>query len=169
MPRRGVPAARRFAGARAQRQPTNWGRIVATTAVTIPVSSKVELFTVTLSNSGISETVRRTRGRFMIDMPVSGEFLGALGFIVVNDLAVAAGVASIPGPVTEASDDGWFVWVPVVGRQVANSTQASDFEFDSKGMRRIEDGFTVSVVCENASSTVAFEIGLAFSILTSLS
>ena len=36
--------------------------------------------------------------------------IGALGFIVVSDLAIAAGAASIPSPGFNGSDDGWFVW-----------------------------------------------------------
>jgi len=95
--------------------------------------------------------------------------LGALGFVVVNDLAVAAGVASMPGPVTDASDDGWFVWQPFMSRKTGATTfESVEERFDSKAMRRIEEGFTVAVIAENSNPTQSIEITVGFSILTSL-
>ena len=156
-----------------RRAPSNWARSVSTALLTIPAASKVLVATVALSNPGIGETVRRTRGVISLasDQNIASEVqFGAFGFIVVNDLAIAAGVASIPGPVTDASDDGWFVWQPYVFRQSgAGDTRLRMIEFDSKAMRRIEEGFTVAIVAENSHATQGQLFQCGFSLLSSLS
>ncbi len=96
--------------------------------------------------------------------------LGAWGLVVVSDLALAAGVASIPGPVTDASDDGWFVWEPLLNRmQSASLLEPRIFEFDSKAMRRVEEGSGIAVVVENASAATGLIFTCGISLLTSLS
>ncbi len=138
----------------------------------VPAASKVLLTTLTLSNPGIGETIRRTRGSFLwdSDQAVADEdYMGAFGLIVVSDLAVAAGVASIPGPVTDANDDGWFVWEPmlstfefasVVGFESSSGLHGT---FDSKAMRKVEEGFSIAIVVENASADGA-RFALGFSV-----
>ena len=157
------------------RAPTNWARSVATGYVTIAAGTKVLLATVILSNPGINETIRRTRGRFSVhsDQAVGGEpQLGALGWIVVNDLAIAAGAASIPGPVTDASDDGWFVWEAFASfgfNGTGGQLFDRSYQYDSKAMRRVQEGFTIALMVENANATTGFNISCGTSILTSLS
>ena len=162
---RGYPPQRRNA--------TDWGRIVIPNA-TVASGTKVLLATFVLSNPGISETVRRTRGRFAVlsdQGAVIEQQNGAIGLIVVSDLAIAAGVASIPGPVTDASDDGWFVWegFTQVSRQVlggsVDQTGYPYYEFDSKAMRKVADGFGIAVVAEALSQGTS--IGLVVSLLGS--
>jgi len=154
---------------------TTWGR------VTIPVTNiaagtKVLLATFALSNPGITEVVRRTRGRFLFTSDQASSYentVPVIGFIVVNDLAVAAGAASIPGPLTDASDDGWFVWEGYPGLYGSTNTggslnNASNFagiEFDSKAMRRVEEGFTIAIMGEVAAFDV--EVSAAISLLSS--
>ena len=154
---------------------TNWGRIISTAPDAVAVSSKVLLTSLVLDNPGIAEVVRRTRGRFVItsDQAVVQEHhLGALGVIVVNDIALAAGAASLPGPVTNRNDEGWLLWEPIVGIS-SISDGGSGFgqyigqEFDSKAMRRIEDGFSLALMVENASAAFVFEVTLGLSILSS--
>ncbi len=97
---------------------------------------------------------------------------GAMGMVVVSDLAIAAGVASIPGPVTDASDDGWYVWQALGGQLdilVGAGPRQAVYEFDSKAMRRIEEGFGVAIVVENAHATHGFNVLVYFSVLASLS
>jgi len=167
--------ARRSTRSTGHRAPTNWARSVSSIYVNVPAASKVLLATVILSNPGINETIRRTRGRFSVhsDQAVGGEpQLGALGWIVVNDLAVAAGAASIPGPATDASDDGWFVWEAFQSFGFnGTSGQLFDrsYQVDSKAMRRVQEGFTLALMVENANATTAFNIACGFSVLTSLS
>ena len=127
-----------------------------------------------LDNVGISETVRRTRGQIFVASDQGAAIedqLGALGLMKVNDVALAAGAASIPGPVTDASDDGWFVWRPFtqIGERAAGGTSALGilYEFDSKAMRTIEEGFGVAVMLENASPTHGITVSFAVSLLSS--
>ncbi len=129
-----------------------------------------------LINPGIGEVVRRTRGRFLIESDQSALLegqVGAIGFIVVNDLALAAGAASIPGPVTDASDDGWFVWEPfaqmsgVTGGGSALNPNAHVYEFDSKAMRKVADGFSIAVMIEIAAASGGVDMSIGTSLLGS--
>ena len=156
---------------------TDWGRAVLP-YVTVAAATKVLLTSFVLINSGISETVRRTRGRFGVisdQASTTEQNVGAIGFIVVSDLALAAGAASIPGPVTDASDDGWFVWegfaaVSQFTLAVSNAGAAQgslQVDFDSKAMRKVPDGFGIAVMAENTSGGGGWEIGMTVSILGS--
>jgi len=103
------------------------------------------------------------------------EQIGAIGFIVVTDAALAVGITAIPGPVTDAADDGWFVWEPfmqLTGSVVSGNAASPNpipYFFDSKGMRKVQEGYSIVVVAENASGAFVFELGMGFSMLTSLS
>ncbi len=158
---------------RPQRQPTNWARLVSTVGIVVAANTKILSTTIVLSNPGIGETVRRTRGVIAIASDqgaVVEDQLGAFGMVVVSDLALAAGAASIPGPGTDASDDGWFVWRPFVGRgDSSNNRVAFNFEFDSKAMRRVEEGFGIAIMVENTSAATGLVISFAVSLLSSLS
>ena len=157
----------------ATRPATDWGRLVGNT-FTIAAGAKALVATLVLSNPGIGETVRRTRGRFYVvsdQASVTEQQTGAMGFIVVNDLAIAAGAASIPGPVTDSSDDGWFVWEPFmqVSQFTLGGSNAAGFaqwyEFDSKAMRKVADGFGIAVMFEALAQGI--EVGVGFSLLGS--
>ncbi len=176
----GFRPARRTAGVgRGRRQPTNWARTVASGLTVLPASSKVLLASVVLSNPGINETIRRTRGIVLVTSDqgsIQEEQLGAVGAMLVTDTAVGAGVASLPDPVTDANDDGWFVWLPfmqISGAQVtagtASQTAMNRYEFDSKAMRRMEEGYQVAFVAANASATRGLSIAITISLLSSLS
>ena len=157
---------------RAKRSSSTWGRLTSIAPITVAPATKAIIATVNLNNPGISETVRRTRGIVLVhsDQSTLTEHpQGALGFVVVSDLAIAAGAASIPGPVTDSSDDGWFVWQPLLSVVSSGEAFAHLFEFDSKAMRRVEDGFGVAVMVENASADDPFILTFGFSLLSSLS
>jgi len=143
---------------------------VPNTATAVAAGAKVLLATIALSNPGINETVRRTRGWINVNQTLSGTKLGALGFVVVNDLAIAAGVASMPGPFTDADDDGWFVWQAYGGsRPLTTASESHIFEFDSKAMRRVEEGFGIAVIAETAGGSVdPVLVSVAISLLTSI-
>jgi len=97
---------------------------------------------------------------------------GAWGMIVVTDLALAAGAASIPGPITDVTDDGWFVWQPILSRLEfvtgagIEANSAKIVEFDSKAKRIVETGQIVAVMVENASASFAFEFLLNMRLLS---
>ncbi len=154
---------------RAQRAPTNWARVV-TALQNTAVGGQAIITSVVLSNPGINETIRRTRGRLKVSGQIAGEVHGAFGGIVVNDLAFAAGVGSIPNPIAEANDDGWFLWVPFSSRSITSASGIPEgvVDFDSKAMRRVEEGFTVVFMIAVGADSVAVTSQLGISLLTSL-
>ncbi len=159
-----------------RRSTTNWGRFVDTTT-NVGSGTKVLLSVVSLSNPGIGEVVRRTRGMFSIfsDQTAAMETqAGAMGFVVVNDLAIATGASAIPGPATDANDDGWFVWVPFSqvgaispGGTVTAGQPMNRYEFDSKAMRKVEEGYTVAIMIEAFGTSDGLEVSMGFSLLGS--
>ncbi len=168
-----MAAQRRRVLPQRQRGATDWGRLIDPHTA-VASGTKVLLFTFVLSNPGISETVRRTRGFLSVisdQSAVMQQQNGAFGMMVVTDLAVAAGVASIPGPVTDASDEGWFVWMGIsqmtgstIGGNVTHSVLPS-YPFDSKAMRKVSEGFAIVGVFEALSQGT--EVGVAVSLLSS--
>jgi len=156
---------------------TNWARFVDAQETTIALGTKVLLASFVLSNAGIGEVIRRTRGvlRVISDQTTTVEGItGAFGMCLVTDLALAAGAVSIPGPVTDASDDLWFVWEPLVGHSRTTNVSAAAVpadgitkEFDSKAMRRVEEGYAIAVMVENNNVTFGFDITIGLSLLSS--
>ena len=150
------------------RAATNWARVVNSGRATIATGAKVLLSSIALSNPGINEVIRRTRGVWSIDLAATGPVSAALGFIVVTDLALATGAAAIPGPITEASDDGWFVWQPLLYESIgAGGIPGQILEFDSKAMRRVPEGYSVAVMAENISPVISLDVQIGFSVLAS--
>ena len=151
---------------------TNWARIVVA-PVAVPAVSKVLLVTFALDNPGISETVRRTRGRFLAASGQSSnmdEVIGAWGAVVVTDAAAAIGITAIPGPITDASDDNWFIWESFLsmradapGASVSASTMANAGEmYDSKAMRKVATGFQLAFVVESFTlDPIRFGVGIS--------
>ena len=111
-------------------------------------------------NFGEDATIVRTRGSLWVSTDQSAnneEPFGALGFSVVTDQAAAAGVASLPTPITDEASDNWFLWIPwMAGLRVADATGIMnpwvEYKFDSKAMRKVDDGDNVVVMLENASA-----------------
>jgi len=98
------------------------------------------------------------------------EYGGAFAMFIASDTAVTAGAGSLLGPVTDASDDAWFVWQSFHGiGQLGIATHPGDRErFDSKAMRKLVQGYTVAIMVENSSAVTGFRFQFAFSMLTSL-
>ena len=134
---------------------------------TVATSSKV-LVASQPSTTGIDQTIRRNLGTLTIvsDQAAASELqIGAFGMIIVNDLALAAGAASIPGPVTDLDDAGWLVWVPLVrrGADVVGQPAETFIDFDSKAMRKLPSGYNIAAMVENASASFAFAFTGAWS------
>ncbi len=110
-------------------------------------------------------TIVRTRGYWQVrsDQVGASENYGAsLGFAVVSDQAVAIGATAVPTPDTDRGSDLFFVFedlfsrfefVSGVGVESANGIRGS---FDSKAMRKVENGEDViSVVeCPTTSASI---------------
>ncbi len=156
-----------------KRSLTDWARGLSVAPTNVNAATKILLSTIVNTNQGITETVRRTRGVLSIKSDQSAaveEQTGAFGMVIVTDLAAAAGAASIPGPFTERNDDGWFVWVPFTqftSGAIAGGYTSMQYQFDSKAMRKLEQGFSIAIMVENASAGDAFSFMFGFSLLAS--
>ena len=161
---------RPFRGGRARKAGGTWTRIFLTPS-NIAGSTKQLSGSLVLANAGIAETVRRTVGHVIIssDQVAAKEVVAAtFGMIVVSDLALAAGAASIPGPVTDRNDDGWFVYQPLsVIQGIDSSVQSKVYDVDSKGMRRVEEGFGIAIMFE--TGTVGATVQVAVSVYSTRS
>ena len=165
----------RSGGVRRQRAPSTWSRIVSSVVITVPAASKVIITVLTLNNPGIGETIRRTRGRLFVwsdQVADLEEQFGAFGAIIVSDVAAGVGSAAVPGPFTEAADDGWYMWIPIVQRHIDTTIAPAlgfAYEFDSKAMRRVEEGYQSVFVVENGHPTFGLKAALGVSSLSSIS
>ncbi len=152
---------------------TDWARTVTTAPTTLGAGSKSIVALITPSIGAAHETIRRTRGLLEVTNDQNGALeaiSGAFGMVIVNDLAAGVGSSAIPGPFTDANDEGWFVWLPflVTGdNNFGSAAQGRVFEFDSKAMRKLVEGFQIAVMVENASGSIGLRFQVGFSILAS--
>ncbi len=104
-------------------------------------------------------TIIRSRGWFHVASDqggVSENYDCALGFAVVSDQALAIGVTAVPTPNTDRDSDLWMVYEEVGGRwrfdSAAGVTEAGvGTKFDSKGMRKVEEGQDLAITIENSA------------------
>ena len=136
-------------------------------------STKVLVATLTLSNPEINETIRRTTGILQVfsdQVAASESQFGAVGMCVVSDAAVTAGVASLPGLITDRNDNLWFLWTPFLQSffvATAVGTQArlgALYAMESKAMRRVQEGQQVAIIAETASSSDGTTVNIALSV-----
>ena len=117
-------------------------------------------------------TLVRTRGSLIIAITTSGSanniINAAFGIIVVSNEAQAAGIASLPGPLSEIEND-WVVYVPICMHADLVATNPNDLgavarlDFDSRGMRKMKLGETLAFVLEVAqgNATTGTQIDFA--------
>ncbi len=149
-----------FRGSR-QRPGGGWSRFTAGSTVAA-ASTKALVGAFNLSNVDIGETTRRTIGEiwtFSDQAATTETFTGAFGLIVATSAAITAGAASLPGPVTERSDNGWLVWQGFQGGiQFATSVGFQSnvgkyYAIDSRAMRKVQEGYGIAVMMETTSSS----------------
>ena len=166
---------RSFGGQRRASPNRSWSSTFPITSTAVAAGSKILLTSFVLNNPGIDETILRTRGSLMVrsdQIGASEDQFGTLGLIVVTDIALAAGIASIPSPSTNGSNDGWFVWVPFAQRFTFSSAVGVQsqggmvYDIDSKAKRIVQDGHAVALVIENSSSTFGISVALNLRILS---
>ena len=152
-----------------------WAGAAPAISTVVPAASKVLLSTVVLSNQGIDETILRVVGSVSIlsDQVASSELqYGAVGMCLVTDTAAAAGIASIPDPVTDVQDDVWFFYQGFSQEFIVLTAVGSEphfvttYAFDSKAKRIFHLGSTVAVVAANAHATHGFAVALNFRLLS---
>ncbi len=113
-------------------------------------------------------TVVRTRAicGMATDQVAATEFpFGALGFAVVSDTASAIGVTAVPTPITDASSSLFFVWQAMMTNLQLSSAIAytptwTNWDIDSKAMRKVEVGEDVVITVENGSSTDGLQFNM---------
>ena len=148
-----------------------WVGVILTAYMNILASSKVLLATFVPSNPGIDETLLRTVGFLSVASDQSGaaeQQIGAIGMIQATDVAIAAGVASLPDPVTDSSDDGWMWYQSFAQRSDISLTAPASYPypFDSKAKRILAGtGVAFAVVVANAHATHGFEVALGMRVL----
>ena len=156
------------------RQRTDWTGLFLAAPVNVPANSKVLLMTFAPGTAAFDHvTVRRVRGFMNIspDTNVAEEQIGALGLGVFEDTAVAIGIASLPDPVTDVSDDIWlahwsFAYRTSIGPVGAiRGKENTTMVLDSKGMRKIPIGKTLCAIIANTHAADAFDIMLNLRIL----
>jgi len=111
-------------------------------------------------------TIVRTRGLFHVTLKtadaVGAGFFGAFGIALVTSAAHAAGVASVPTPLTESDWDGWlfhhYFDVRSITATLEDGPSASQrIVIDSKAMRIFDEDMTligVTEVIESINATV---------------
>jgi len=157
MPRRDF---RRGAAAIRQRRLTQWLELQPTvTAVGDGVA--VLLFSLTDAEKALRPfTIVRTRllANIVTDQIIAPERqVAAVGVAVVSDQAQSIGITALPTPITDMSSDLWMVhqlmynvfhFLDATG---VNFHGDSQYEIDSKAMRKVQDGEDVVVVAESSA------------------
>ena len=150
---RGFPLPR----SRGQTRKVGWGSGPGGTSVTsfFVSSSSILGSGVVPSSDGI--TLVRLRGTCLIHLSaataVTDGFGGAIGVAVVTDRAFAAGIGSIPTPLTSDGFDGW-LWHSFfevhagVSADITGPYATQRFDVDSKAMRKLTVGQTICAVIE---------------------
>ncbi len=162
-----------------QRRQTDWGASADITGTTALAAASVILdqsFTDASLNFTQPGTIIRTRGELWVksdQLVATEEPFGAMGMVVVEDRARVAGAASLPFPIADAGSDSWFVHQffqagIAVSSAIGILDPWSRYSFDSKAMRKIEDGQAIVIMLENAHATHGAVFLLHFRILFKL-
>jgi len=122
-------------------------------------------------------TVIRIRGYMHVRSDQTGVSEGyqvAMGAAVVSDQSVAIGVTAVPTPYSDADSGAWmlheefaghFTFVSGVGFEGDNGIGR---KFDTKAMRKMDEGFQLIFVLENSSISLGTEVTLSGRVLLKL-
>ena len=176
MPNRRLVTTRGFR--RAQRRESRWLEIppvstalsAASTAVISHVFTTVELALRPF-------TIIRTRGVWhgRTDQTASDEnWHLSLGAAVVSEQAVAIGVTAVPTPYTDQASDLFFLYELMISRFEFGTNVGFDhavgimLPFDTKAMRKVEDGQDVVITQETSSLSAGAVVTLSGRMLIKL-
>ena len=113
-------------------------------------------------------TIVRTRGVFFArsDAAVTETYNVAMGYAVVTEQASAIGITAVPTPDTDRDSDSWFVYEEIANRLfVADATGMINdgmmIRFDSKAMRKVEDGQDLVGVAETTAISLGANVLIA--------
>jgi len=140
---------------RSPRRETSWGVGPGGTAATRFTASSVAFVGATITPLDFGITVVRTRGFLsaaLIATAAAGEgFQGAFGIGFATAAAVAAGIASVPTPITEQGADSWLYWSAFSlhsGDEAHAVTEEWREVVDSKAMRKFPNDMTIYAAME---------------------
>ena len=126
------------------------------------------LFSMGIVVGSIPVTLVRTRGRIMTSLQAvasAGIDRFAVGMIVVSSDAFAAGVGSLPGPLSDGTND-WVVWSPLTNIHLGNivgENAVDRVDVDSRGMRKLKEGDVLAIMVEVESDVAGATYDLTFS------
>ncbi len=173
--------SRSFAGRVGERRKTEWlASADATGTTNLGAATKIlDQSLTTVEKAKLPFTVVRVRGMVYVQsdqVAADEEQFGAVGFAVVSDLAVAAGIASIPDPISNENSDLWFVHQFFFAGTRAGGGAGTGvptlngvtFPFDSKAMRKVEEGSDIAVVLSNADAAFGLQYIVKFRLLIKL-
>ena len=117
-------------------------------------------------------TITRTVGYIAVatDQAAATEFpFGAVGCMVVQEVARVGGVGNVPTPISEEGDDQWFVYQGFATGGIFVTGGMAPFQyvfpFDSRAQRKVEEGQAIVWTVENASATDGLNYILKFRML----
>ncbi len=148
-----------------RKRETQWLELPTISFVLASANTPALLLSLTTAEKALRPfTIMRTRGSFLTvsDQSIATEYFDtAIGGCVVSDQAVAIGVTAVPTPTTDRASDLWFLYEETKGlfefltaagfqeRQGPGATQT----FDSRAMRKVEEGQDVIIVAENSGES----------------
>ena len=144
-----------------RRRETVWFTIPVVTATLAGSGSAALLGSLTASALAMRPfTVVRTRGILHVQsdqLAASEQYAASLGLCVVTDQASGVGITAVPTPENNRDSDVWFVYETIISAfslitAAGVLTDGIMTQFDSKAMRKVEDGSDVVVVVENTTT-----------------
>jgi len=90
--------------------------------------------------------------------------IAAIGMAVVSDQASAAGVASVPTPITDLASDLFFVHKIIMGHNAFSTAAAFSIpggtvvDIDSKAMRKVNDDQDVIITAEGGADGFVIDV-----------
>ena len=153
----------RGAAAIAQKRLTTWLQFVPSEVNLASANSAALVFSLNAAALALRPfTIVRTRFIWHVfsDQEAADESQQtALGIAVVSDESVAAGVGSVPTPMSSMGSDFWLLHEISLGRFQVNSSIGYESRtgyvnrIDSKAMRKVDQGQDIIVVIENGATS----------------
>ena len=147
---------------------TRWLDLPSTAVTLASASSTAILLSLTAVELALRPfTIVRTRGVWSVhsDQVAATEvYQASLGICVVSEQALAIGITAVPQPDADRASDLWLMYETRMGLfefvsgtgVFENSNEGSSFE--SKAMRKVEDGQDVVVTVQNSALSAGTDI-----------
>ena len=119
-------------------------------------------------------TITRTVGiaalAFDEDFILDQDIFAAWGGVVIQERARVAGVGSMPDPIANIGDDGWFWHQPVLEfiESVGTDRSNKSYTIDSRAQRKVVDGDAIAFMLRLDASSDAVEQAMMVRILCKL-